>query len=152
VLGYNHATVPSPDSKHPYYARSGYIHPLHNPSGQIVTDDFNPDHAHQHGIMMAWRKMTFEGRSTNDWDQQAGLGKVEHAQLETYGGGSVFGFFKARLSHMDLTAPGEPAAVLDETWYVRTYAFADTFLFDITSTQTCATDKPVSIDTIHYAG
>lgn len=152
VFGYNHATVPSPDPKHPYYARSGYIHPLYNPSGQIVTDDFNPDHAHQHGIMMAWRKMTFDGRSTNGWDQQAGLGKVEHAQLEAFGGGPVFGFFKARLSHVDLTAPGEPTTALDETWYVRIYAFDDAFQFDITSTQTCASTKPVSIDTIHYGG
>ena len=152
VFAYNHAIVPSPDSKHPYYARSGYIHPLYNPSGQIVTDDFNPDHAHQHGIMLAWRKMTFDGRETNGWDQQAGLGKVEHAELEAFGGGPVFGFFKATLRHVDLTAPGEPAAVLDETWYVRTYAFDDAFLFDIASTQTCASAKPVSIDTIHYGG
>jgi hypothetical protein len=152
VLSYNHATVPSPDSKHPYYARSGYIHPLYNPSGQKVTDDFNPDHAHQHGIMLAWRKMTFDGRETNGWDQQAGLGKVEHAELEAFGGGPVFGFFKATLHHVDLTAPGEPQTALDETWYVRIYAFDDAFLFDITSTQTCASAKPVSIDTIHYGG
>jgi hypothetical protein len=152
VLSYNHATVPSPDSKHPYYARSGYIHPLYNPSGQIVTDDFNPDHAHQHGIMLAWRKMTFDGRETNGWDQQAGLGKVEHAQLEAFGGGPVFGFIKSQLRHVDLTAPGEPQTALDETWYVRIYAFDDAFLFDITSTQTCASAKPVSIDTIHYGG
>lgn len=152
VLSYNHATVPSPDSKHPYYARSGYIHPLYNPSGQIVTDDFNPDHAHQHGIMLAWRKMTFDGRSTNGWDQQAGLGKVEHTKLEAFGGGPVFGFIKSQLRHVDLTAPGEPQTALDETWYVRIYAFDDAFLFDITSTQTCASAKPVSIDTIHYGG
>ncbi len=152
VFSYNHATVPSPDPKHPYYARSGYIHPLYNPAGQIVTDDFNPDHAHQHGIMLAWRKMTFDGRSTNGWDQQAGLGKVEHARLETFGSGPVFGFFKVRLSHVDLTAPGEPTTALDETWHVRIYAFDDAFQFDITSTQTCASAKPVSIDTMHYGG
>ena len=152
VLAYNHATVPSPDPKHPYYARSGYIHPLYNPSGQIVTDDFNPDHAHQHGIMLAWRKMTFEGRSTDGWDQKAGLGKVEHEELEAFGGGPVFGFIKSRLSHVDLTAPDGPKTALDETWYVRIYAFDDAFLFDITSTQSCASAKPVSIDKIHYGG
>lgn len=152
VLSYNHAIVPSPDSEHPYYARSGYIHPLYNPSGQIVTDDFNPDHAHQHGIMLAWRKMTFDGRVTNGWDQAAGLGKVEHVQLEAYGSGPVFGFFKARLNHVDLTAPDAPTAALNETWYVRIYGFDDAFQFDFTSTQKCASDKPVSIDMIHYGG
>ncbi len=152
VFRYNHATVPSPDAKHPYYARSGYIHPLYNPSGQIITDDFNPDHAHQHGIMLAWRKMTFDGRETNGWDQQAGLGKVEHASLDEFGGGPVFGYFKARLRHVDLTAPDARTPVLDETWAVRVYAFDDAFQFDITSTQTCASAQPVSIDRIHYGG
>ncbi len=152
VFNYHHATVPSPDPAQPYYARSGYIHPVYSPVGQAVTDDFNPDHPHQHGIMMAWRKMTFDGRSTNGWDQKAGLGKVEHAALGAYGGGPVFGFFTARLRHVDLTAPGEPVTALDETWYVRTYAFDDAFLFDITSTQTCASAMPVSIDTMHYGG
>ncbi len=152
VFSYNHATVPSPDPKQPYYARSGYIHPLYNPSGHIVTDDFNPDHAHQHGIMMAWRKMTFEGRETNGWDQKAGLGKIEHAEIEAYGGGPVFGFFKVGLHHIDLTVADKPATVLNETWYVRTYALDDAFQFDITSTQSCASQEPVSIDTIHYGG
>jgi len=152
VFSYNHVTVPSPDPKHPYYARSGYIHPLYNPDGKVVTDDFNPDHAHQHGIMLAWRKMTYDGRQTNGWDQQAGLGKVEHATLEAFTSGPVFGSFKTSLRHVDLTAPGEPTTVLNETWYVKTYAFDDAFLFDITSTQTCASEMPVSIDMIHYGG
>ena len=42
VLCYNHAVVPSPIPNTPCYARSGYIHPVYNPSGQVVTDDFNP--------------------------------------------------------------------------------------------------------------
>ncbi len=152
VLAYNHATVPSPDPKHPYYARSGYIHPVYNPSGQVITDDFNPDHAHQHGIMLAWRQMTFENRSTNGWDQKAKVGEVKHSKLEAFGGGSVFGFLKSRLDHVDLTAPDGAKTALHETWRVRLYPFEDFFLFDITSTQTCATDSPVSIDKYHYGG
>lgn len=152
VLAYNHAVVPSPDPKQPYYAKSGYIHPVYNPSGQVVTDDFNPDHAHQHGIMMAWRQMTFEGRSTNGWDQKAGLGRVEHVKVESSGDGPVFGHFTARLRHVDLTAPGGAKPVLDESWHVQVYAFDAEFLFDVTSTQTCASDKPVTIDRIHYGG
>jgi hypothetical protein len=152
VLAYNHAVVPSPDLKQPYYAKSGYIHPVYNPSGQVVSDDFNPDHAHQHGIMMAWRQMTFEGRSTNGWDQKAGLGRVEHVKVESTGDGPVFGHFTARLRHVDLTAPGGAKPALDESWYVQVYAFDDGFLFDVTSTQSCASDRPVSIDKMHYGG
>ena len=39
--------------------------PAAEPSGQVVTDDFNPDHAHEHGIMFAWRQATFEGKPSD---------------------------------------------------------------------------------------
>ena len=110
--------------RHPCYAKSGYIHPVYNPSGQVVTDDFNPDHAHQHGIMFAWRKTTFDGRSTNGWDQKAGTGKVEHVELVDSASGPVFGYFTVHLRHVDLTAPGGSKPVLDEIWRVRVYNFS----------------------------
>ncbi len=152
VFRYNHATVPSPDPKTPYYAKSGYIHPLYSPSGRLVTDDFNPDHAHQHGIMLAWRKMVFEGRKTDGWDQKSNTGKVEHAKIESFTGGPVFGQFRVSIRHVDLTAPGGEKPVLNETWNVRVYVAADGYLFDIDSTQTCASASPVLIDKIHYGG
>lgn len=152
VLSYNHASVPATDLEHPEDARSGYIHPLYNPSGEVVTDDLNPHHPHHHGVMLAWRKMTFQGRQTNGWEQRAKLGRIEHSELADEGGGPVFGFFQTRLTHLDLTAPDGPVPALDETWYVRVYAFEDGFQFDLTSTQACASDKPVSIDKMHYGG
>ena len=152
VLVYNQAVVPSPDPKHPYYAKSGYIHPVYNPSGRPVTDDFNPDHAHQHGIMFAWRKTTFEGRETDGWDQKLGTGRVEHVKLEDFAGGPVFGSFTARLRQVDLKAPGGPKPVLDEIWQVRVYNLTDRFLFDLESTQTCASNTPVVVEEMHYGG
>jgi len=152
VLVYNQAVVPSPDPKTPYYAKSGHIHPVYDPSGQMVTDDFNPDHAHQHGIMFAWRKTTFEGRSTNGWDQKVGTGKVEHVELIDFAGGPVFGSFTIRQQQVDLTAPDGPKPALDETWNVRIFNISDRFLFDVESTQTCAGGAPVVVEEIHYGG
>ena len=152
VLTYNHAVVPSPNPDEPYYARSGYIHPVYNPAGQVVTDDFNPDHPHQHGIMLAWRKMLFEGRETNGWDQKSGLGRVEHHRLHEVGGGPVFGFLSTRLKHIDLTAPDGPKPAINENWLVRVYAVEDTYLCDITSIQSCASPSLVTIEKYHYGG
>ena len=152
ILTYNHALVDSPLDDQPYYARSGYIHPLYSPTGQIVTDDFNPDHAHQHGIMFAWRKMTFEGRSFDCWNQKAGLGRVEHLNINSIASGPVFAYFSTELQHVDLTAPNGPQPVLNEKWNAHIYAVQDFFLFDLESIQRCATDKPVTIDKIHYGG
>jgi len=153
VLAYNQAVVPSPDPNEPYYARSGHIHPVYNPLGQVVTDDFNPDHMHQHGIMFAWTKSTFEGRPSNCWDQKTGQGNVEHAATEAFGGGPVFGFFTTRLRHVNLNAPdGVPRPILDETWHVRVYRFTDYFLFDLVSTQRCAGSSPLTVEAYHYGG
>jgi hypothetical protein len=152
VLVYNHAMVPSPDPKQPYYARSGYIHPVYNPSGHVVTDDFNPDHMHQHGIMFAWTKSTFEGRPANCWDQKTGQGKVEHVAVLETGDGPVFGSFAVRLRHVNLNAPEGAKPMLDETWYVRVYNFTERFLFDLESNQTCAGRSPFVVEEYHYGG
>ena len=152
MLAYNHAIVPAPNPAEPYYAKSGYLHPVYTPAGRLVTDDFNPDHPHQHGIMFAWRKTTFEGRSTNGWDQKSGLGRVEHVRVEKSGGGPVFGFFRAALRQVDLTAPGGPKPVLHLACQVRVYNFTDRFVADLDATHVCASDAPVIVEQITYGG
>ncbi len=152
VMVYRHAIVNSPIPNEPYYARSGYIHPLYTPSGKIISDDFNPDHAHQHGIMFAWRKILFDARHNNAWDQKTMLGRVEHAKVESITSGNVFGTLKVLIRHVDLTGKQGPVTMLDEVWKIRVFAIQDHFLFDIVSTQTCATKKPVLIEKFHYGG
>lgn len=152
VLTYNHALVPAPKRDEAYYDKSGYIHPLYTPSGKVITDDFNPNHAHQHGIMFSWRKMIFEGRESNGWDQKSQLGKVEHNKVDSFVSGPVFGSFTTTIDHIDLTKKTGPVTMLKEDWQVRVFALDDHFLFDIKSTQNCATKQPVTIDKIHYGG
>lgn len=68
VLRYNYRTVePSseflqqirPKSRKYARARSNYIHPLYGPDGEILTDDFSPDHPHHRGIYWAWPEVDF---------------------------------------------------------------------------------------------
>lgn len=152
VLKYNMAIVKSPIRGESYYDKSGYIHPLYTPSGEVITDDFNPDHPHQHGIMFAWRKVIFEGRESNGWDQKSQSGEVVHRKLGALTSGPVFGRFSAQIDHVDLTGPDGPVTVLHEIWNVRVYAIQNRFLFDLESVQKCAADKPVTIAKIHYGG
>ena len=137
VLVYNQAVVPSPIAKEPYYAKSGYIHPVYDPAGQLVTDDFNPEHAHQHGIMFAWRAITFEGRESNGWDQKAGTGRVEHLATDGFGSGPVFGWFDVRLQQIDLTAPGGPKPVLEDRWRAASTTSAIAISSTSDPAQTC---------------
>jgi hypothetical protein len=152
VLQYNTAVVESPKGIAPYYRRSGQIHPLFTPSGRIVTDDFPPDHAHQHAVFFAWVNTTFEGRHLDFWNQKEQTGRIQHvATLET-AGGPVFGQFRVRLRHDDLTAPGGPKPVLDEVWTVRAYNLADVFLVDFESRQDCVAASPLVMNEYRYGG
>ena len=149
VLVYNAAVVPSPDRKTSYYDRSGYIHPIYNPSGQALTDDFAPDHPHQHGVMFPWTNTTFEGRDINFWDQQKQRATVKHVAVESSVSGSVFGEFTAKLHHVDITSPDKPKVALAETWHVRIYNTSNGFLFDLKSRQQ-AVSSPLQIKQYHY--
>ncbi len=152
VLRYNHAAVESPPGLPEYYRRSGYIHPLFSPAGQVITGDFAPDHAHQHGLFFAWVNSTFEGRNIDFWNQKKQGGNVEHVAIDGTIDGPIFAQFQVTLRHSDTTSPEGPVPVLDETWTVRAYSVADHFLFDVKSEQRCAGETPLTINQYHYGG
>lgn len=152
VLSYNHATLPSPEGIDPVFAKSGHIHPMRTPAGRLVTDDFPPDHAHQHGVFFAWVNTTFEGRPVDFWNQAKKLGSIEHLKVVGTASGPVFGQFTVRLRHSDLTAPGGSKPVLEETWTVRAYDVEDPLLVDFRSDQQCVAKEPLVINEYHYGG
>ncbi len=70
VLRYNYQTVAVPDSVKPRIApgnqkyavpRSDYIHPLYGLHGEVLTDDWVPDHPHHRGIYWAWPEVDWQG-------------------------------------------------------------------------------------------
>lgn len=152
VLTYRLATVESPRGIDPVFRRSGQIHPLRTPSGLEVTDDFPPDHAHQHALFFAWVNTTFAGRHVDFWNQKEKTGTVEHAKLVHTLGGPVFGEFETKLRHLVLNAPGGPRPALEETWTVRAYRLSKAHVVDLESNQTCAGDEPLTINKYHYGG
>lgn len=152
VLTYHTALVLPPDGVDPIFRRSGFIHPLQTPSGRVLTEAFPEDHLHQHGIFNAWVKTTFDGREVDFWNQKGGTGTVEHAEVVSFAGGPVFGEFTVKLNHLALTESSEPTTVLDETWTVRVYDQSEPFVMDLTSTQSCATEKPLMLQEYHYGG
>lgn len=151
VLSYNIAVDESPDPARPLYRRSGYIHPIYDPAGRVITDDFPPDHLHQHALMFAHTKCLFDGRPVNFWDQHSGKGTVLHDSLGSLD--PATGGFVAALNHLDLGDAEKPVVVLRETWSVRVHdAAGEYYLFDIESSQTAAGDKPLAVQQYHYGG
>jgi hypothetical protein len=149
VLRYHVAVAEAPSGLDPVYRKSGHIHPLYTPSRLVVSDDFPPDHAHQHGLFFAWVNTTFGGHQVDFWNQREGTGKVEHATVLDMVSGPVFAQFRVQLLHQDLAGP---TAVLDDVWTVRAYNLSDRFLVDFESRQSCAGPRPLEINKYHYGG
>jgi hypothetical protein len=139
----------------PIFKRGGYIHPVYAPSGRSITDDFPADHRHHHGIWWAWTKTEFEGRHPDFWNVGDGTGNVEFVAVDSTWSGSVHGGFKARTKSVDMSAP-KPVTVLNEEWQVTVYRVGqgkDAYsMFDLVSTQDCATTSPLVLPEYRYGG
>ncbi len=152
ILTYNKSLQQSPEGMDPVYARSGYIHPVFTPSGQIATGDFSVDHAHQHGLFMAWTNTNFKGKFVDFWNQRLKLGRVEHSKVvETKQSQDSVSFTVAH-SHIATLEESE-TLVLNETWKVTVRATPDDYyLFDIESNQNLASKFPLTLNEYRYGG
>lgn len=152
VLKYQQAVMPSADPAKPFYARSGFIHPIFDPAGRAVTEAMPADHMHQHALMFAWVNAEFEGRKVDFWNSHKEQGLVRNVRLEDIQVGPVFISFKARLEHVDETPEDGPRVALQELWEVKVFHRTDGFLFDWQSTLTCATESPLKLLKHDYGG
>ena len=148
VLVYNIDTVMPPRDEPDYYKRSGFIHPLYSPDGEVLTDDFPVGHVHQHGMFFAWTKVTFMGDEHDFWNQQGGTGTVKHVGLLGMQSGIDSGMFKVRLQQVSL----KHGPALEYIWTVRVLNRADPFEIEMEIEERCATGEPVTLEEYHYGG
>ncbi|MSU69768.1 MAG: hypothetical protein EXS39_03115 [Opitutaceae bacterium] len=134
------------DAIDPKFERSGYLHPVLTPSGQMVTDDYPAHQVHDHGIWSPWAKTKFQGRAPDFWNMGEKTGTVEFGEIDRTWTGAVHGGFTAWHRFLDLSAPA-PVVALNETWEVTVYGLPATAvpvrMFDLVIRQTCATSDPL---------
>lgn len=156
MFTYHHAHVIPPEGIKPAFIRSGYIHPLFSPSGKLITEDFPGDHHHHKGIWMPWTKTTFEGRDIDFWNLGGQKGTVQFAGFQSVESGPVYGRFKARHEFVDITQPDGGKVALNEVWDVRIWGVggpdAGYWVFDLTSTQKCASESELFLEKYRYGG
>ena len=146
ILTYHAALLPSPADDAPWYGRSGFIHPVYSPKGRIVTDPFPADHRHQHGLMFAWTSAEYEGQKVDFWNAPKKQGKIEHVKTIQADDDTI----KVQLRHVITAGKHKGTTVLNETWTITRVEHDTLNIFDLTSEQTCATDKPLTIRKHHY--
>jgi len=147
VVVYNTAFVPSPDPQQPWFGRSGFLHPFTTPAGRVVTDAFPADHMHQHALMFAWTRSSYDGRRVDFWNSAKQEGRVEHVNTLAQSPDAI----EVALQHV-VTRDGAETVVLHETWRVSRVPHPSMNLIDLVSTQVCATDLPLQLPEYHYGG
>jgi len=144
VLTYNAAYIPSPKKDAPWFGRSGFIHPVKTPNGNVVTTPFPSDHLHQHGIMFAWTSGRIDGRKVDFWNSKRLEGKIEHVETVSASDSKIV----VKLRHIDIKADNQVA--INETWEITKVDHPTLNVFELKSTQIPVLKNGVDIAKYHY--
>ena len=152
-----------PEGVNAIFKHGAHLHPVYSPTGKLVTGNHQPDHPWQRGIWLAWTKTEFGDSHPDFWnmgkaDPKTGgslPAEVRFVKLDKSWGGAEGGGFISEHVFLDHShAPDQK--VLNETWEVNVSQKAldgvPANIIDLTSTQTCATDKPLKMPKYHYGG
>ncbi len=154
VLTYHKAEVDPPAEAPEIYKRSGFIHPLHTPSGGIITGIHPDDHYHHLGLWHAWVKTEYDGQDVDFWNLKSGTGRIRFKKtVETKGDGTSAGFSVIQEHVAYLGEAKTEKVILEEVFTVSVSEGADgSYLVDYTTAQTNVTDKPLNLPAYRYGG
>ncbi|MDG5767498.1 PmoA family protein [Balneolales bacterium ANBcel1] len=155
VLSYRHAHMGTPDGVDEIFGRSGYIHPVWSPGGQVLSRIQPPDHYHHYGIWNPWTSTEFRGRGVDFWNLGQGQGAVTSRQVPERLNGAVAAGFRALHDHIVFEESGRETVALSEQWVVTAWK-ADSenewWLVDFVSILNPATEDPLTIREYRYQG
>ncbi|MBT3243606.1 MAG: PmoA family protein [Bacteroidetes bacterium] len=173
LLAYRHALLSPPAGQTENMARSGFIHPLFSPSGEVMTQVQPADHLHHVGIWNPWTKVSWKGVHTDFWNLGLETGTVRFKNLVGMESGDVLAEIRVVHDHVAFVeteiaeslkgvgkysgsgyrVPGkESFVVMAEEWMIRVWSINDGYLLDFVSTITNLTDDTLSLDAYRYGG
>ena len=154
-LQYYFKTVYPPKGVDTAYKRSGFIHPLWAPHGQVLTRIQPPDHYHHYGIWNPWTHVAYEGDTIDFWNINSKQGTVRFADFVSVENGPVFSEFAALHDHVVFKKGGGEKIAMKELQSVRVYpprGNQDFFIVDFDIKLNCAGESPVKLLEYRYAG
>lgn len=161
LLSYHYGIKRPPKGVDSSYSRSGFIHPVYTPHGQLLTQIQPADHYHHYGIWNPWTHVLFEGDTVDFWNLGSKKGTVRFVKLLSKSVGqrsaeiSVVhehvvkkndGSEKVALDELQtihVSVPGKPEGSLDSSSY---------YILDIRSELRCANQSPVRLLAYRYGG
>jgi hypothetical protein len=155
LLQYNFRTVYPPKGVDTAYKRSGFIHPLWSPHGQVLTRIQPPDHYHHYGIWNPWTHVEYEGDTVDFWNINSRQGTVRFADFVSVESGPLFSEYAALHEHVVFKKTGKEKVAMNELQRVRVYDTGkdkEYFFVDFYIQMNCADQSPVKLLEYRYAG
>lgn len=155
LLRYHYKTVYPPAGIDSVYKRSGFIHPLWSPHGQILTDIQPADHYHHYGIWNPWTHVLYEGDTVDFWNLAKRQGTVRFANFVSVSSGAVYSEYEALHEHVVFKKSGGEKVALKELQRVKVYRpdeVEDYYIVDLTLKMNCADASPFRILEYRYGG
>ncbi len=153
ILSYRFAITFPPDSIDPIFKRSGFIHPVWSPGGEILSRIQPPDHYHHYGIWGPWTKTSIDGRHVDFWNLGSGEGTVKFAGFLSQTEGNIYSGFKALQQHIDFGAKGEDQVAMNEILDVRAWNLgSDIYMFDYTTSLNSPLKNGILLEAYRYGG
>jgi hypothetical protein len=153
VLTYQTAKIPVPQGVKEDFSKSGFIHPITSPSGQVLSRIQPPDHYHHYGIWGPWTRATISGREVDFWNLGDGKGRVDFGKIlsKKVAGGAAE--LNVRQNHIDLKAPEDDKLAIEEDLRIKLKA-ADKGRYMVDYTTTILTKIPggILLDDYRYGG
>lgn len=157
VLDYAVKMVYPPAKVDTMYKRNGFIHPMYSPSGNVLTRISAPDHYHHFGIWNPWTRVRIKNHVTDFWNLYTHQGTVRFAGVNSIIEGPVYGGFNVHHEHVDFQGKKPEELTFNEVWDVRVWNTdpvngLKTWLVDLTSYLSVATDTAVLLEAYRYGG
>jgi hypothetical protein len=119
ILTYRTAIAKVPDGVKKDYEKSGFIHPITSPSGQVLSRIQPPDHYHHYGIWAPWARATINGREVDFWNLADGKGRVDFGEILSMKEAGGAAELNVRQNHLDLTAPESERLAIKENLRIK---------------------------------
>jgi len=157
ILNYQTAVHYPPAKVDTAYRRSGFIHPVMTPAGNVLTRLDAPDHYHHFGIWNPWTKVKIRDHVTDFWNLGSKQGTVRFAGINSTVNGPVYGGFSVRQEHIDFLGKRPEELTMNEVWDVRAWNVEPVegikaWLVDFTTFLTVAGDSTIVFEAYRYAG
>lgn len=155
ILRYRISELLPPDGVDSIYKRSGYIHPLFSPGGEILTRIQAPDHYHHYGIWNPWTLTHINGREIDYWNLASGEGTVRHRDVASISGGKIVGQFIVNHDYIDFGSGIPERKTMDEQWDCKIWninSFKERYLLDLQTKLINVLSDTIIFDAYRYGG